>query len=121
MSITLEDYFRGKMKKNPIAEIYCNGDKLTLYEHEKGELILEGRYGEIGGTDHHILIHQVVQDLQSRSGDNVSTRQMIEDIHQRKMYVEMEQAARGLLQDEFRSVKEEVKSPTISGGRASYI
>ena len=114
ISISLEPT-RGKSIKNVIAEIYCNGEKLTLFENEKGELMLEGRYGEIGKNDNPLSIQQVAKDLQYKNGKGLPIHQMIEDIRQRKMYVEMEQEAKRILEDEFQSIKKEMRSEGISG------
>jgi hypothetical protein len=112
---SLDDPIIGKLCKNPIAEIYCNGDKLTLYENEKGYLLLEGRFGEIGKKDNPISIQQVAMDLQSSLRNDPAIHQIIEDIRQRKMYVEMERRAKLLLQDEFRSIKKEMRSEPTKG------
>jgi hypothetical protein len=112
-SIHPDDWITARVGKNPIAEIYCNAEKLTLYGHEKGELILEGRYGEIGKNEDHLSIQNVAKDLQSKVGNGRTIDQVIEDIRQRKMYIEMEHEARMLLLNEFQSIKQEIKSQGI--------
>jgi hypothetical protein len=115
MSTGLEDSFTRDIVKNAIAEIYCNGDKLTLYECEAGDLLLEGRFGVIGKNENASSIQQVAKDLQSIMRDGRTMLQMIEDIRRRKMYVEMERVAQTLLQDEIHSIKKEMKSEIVVG------
>ena len=115
MSISLIDSFTKDAGKNTIAEIYCNGDKLTLYEYEEGNLRLEGRFGEIGKKASPLSIHQVAADLRSETRNGLTVHQTIEAIRLRKMYVEMERLAKALLRDEFLSITKEMRSETTVG------
>jgi hypothetical protein len=121
MSIGLYDSFYRDIGKNVIAEIYCNGDKLTLYEHESGDLLLEGRFGVIGKNENTLSIQQVAKDMQSAMRDGRTIHQMIDDIRLRKMYVEMERIAKALLQDEFQSIKKEMRSDVNVGMDVQHI
>jgi hypothetical protein len=109
------DSFTKDTGKNTIAEIYCNGDKLTLYEYPEGNLRLEGRFGEIGKRENPISIQQVANDLGSEMRNGLTTHQMIEHIRQRKMYVEMERMAKMLLREEFIRIAKEMKPETTVG------
>lgn len=102
--------------KNAVAEIYCNAEKLTLYELENGDLALEGRFGEIGGNEGRPSIQSIAKGLLLKNGIERTVDQFVEDIRQRKMYMEMENEARVLLNKEFQSVRLEMNSKDILVG-----
>jgi hypothetical protein len=114
--MTPEELTNGAETKNAVAEIYCNAEKLTLYEHKNGDLTLEGRFGEIGRDGGRLSIQSLAKELLPKAESGTTVDQMIEDIRMRKMYIEMENEARTLLGKEFQSVRQEMRSKDILVG-----
>ncbi len=106
----------GQRRRSATDEIYCNAEKLTLYEHENGDLTLEGRFGEIGHDGGPCSIQSVAKGLLPKVEIRTTVDQIIEDIRMRKMYIEMENEARALLGKEFQSVHQEMRSKDILVG-----